>query len=360
MRHHALQQRLLFVRHWERNCRLGSKGWHFRLIQMGTCVLLYANAGASATDEPLTKDISNPKASAWPERQVTSARRGHILTNVGVWSPDSQWIVYDTRSDAAGDVFDGQTIEMVNVNSGEVRVLYRATNGAHCGVVTFHPRESKVAFILGPENPGPDWRYAAWHRRGVIVNVEQPGHTRNIDARDITPPFTAGALRGGSHVHVWDAAGDWISFTYEDHILAQFASTSPTNEVNLRNLGVSIPSQPVRVEPDHIRNHDGDFFSVLVTRTTANPKPGSDEIRRACEEGWIGTNGYIRTDDSRQRRSLAFQGQVIAPSGEVVTEVFVVDLPEQLTQSDSGPLSGTETRAPVPPKCSLHQFVRRG
>ena len=38
-----------------------------------------------------------------PERQVTTAHCGHILTNAAVWSPDSEWIVYDTRSDPAGD-----------------------------------------------------------------------------------------------------------------------------------------------------------------------------------------------------------------------------------------------------------------
>lgn len=48
------------------------------------------------------------------------------------------------------------------------------------------------------------------------------GNLQPLDARDLTPPFTPGALRGGSHVHVWDAAGDWVSFTYEDHGLAQF------------------------------------------------------------------------------------------------------------------------------------------
>ena len=52
------------------------------------------------------------------EKQVTTAGHGHVLTNVGVWSPDSKWVVYDTRSDAAGAVFDGDRIEQVNVERG--------------------------------------------------------------------------------------------------------------------------------------------------------------------------------------------------------------------------------------------------
>src|SRR2546423_2700903 len=55
------------------------------------------------------------------ERRLTFGRYGHILTNCGVWSADGEWIVYDTRSDAAGAVFDGERIEAVHVETGEVR-----------------------------------------------------------------------------------------------------------------------------------------------------------------------------------------------------------------------------------------------
>lgn len=283
------------------------------------------------------------------ERQITRARHGHILTHTGVWSPDGEWIVYDIRSDAAGEVFDGTRIEMVHVRTGEVRMLYESRNNAHCGVATFHSRERKVAFILGPENPTPDWSYNAYHRQGVIVNVTKPGAARNLDARDLTPPFTSGALRGGSHVHVWDAAGEWVSFTYEDQVLAQFKEPGSSHEMNLRNVGVSVPSG-LRVSRSHPRNHDGDYFSVLVTHATANPKPGSDEIKRGFEEAWIGTNGYVNSAGKRQRRALAFQGHIVTERGETFAEVFVADLPEDLTQPGEGPLAGTETQMPQPPK----------
>jgi hypothetical protein len=272
-----------------------------------------------------------------------------------VWSPDGQWIVYDTRPDSEGAVFGGDTIEMVNVATGEVKELYRAANGAHCGVVTFHPREWKVAFILGPEQPSADWQYCAWHRQGVVVDARRPGVKENLDARDLTPPFTPGALRGGSHVHVWDAAGEWVSFTYEDHLLAQFKGPTPTNAINQRNVGVSLPGRPVRVSHAHPRNHDGCYFTVLATRTVAQPKAGSDEISRACEEGWVGTNGYICLDGSRQRHALAFQGQVLSATGQALAEAFIVDLPEDPTQPGEGALCGTETAAPSPPKGTVQR-----
>jgi hypothetical protein len=304
------------------------------------------------------------------ETQITDRPTGHILTNSNVWSPDGRWIVYDTRSDAAGDKFDGDTIEIVNVETREVREVYRAKNGAHCGVATFSPRENKVAFILGPEHPTDDWQYSACHRQGVIVDIDKPGHITqplspaphpgegpgrgvlNLDARDITPPFTPGALRGGTHVHVFDSAGEWVSFTYEDHVLATLDAShgSAPHDTNQRNIGVSVPGRSVRVSQDHPRNHDGSAFTVLVTRTVNKPRPSSDDISRAFEEAWIGTNGYVRLDGSRQRRALAFQGHVVTSSGATISEVFVVDLPNDVTISGESPLEGTATGRPAPPR----------
>ena len=317
------------------------------LVLAGSVALGFAVEGVSVPPETRRPIPASFRAA---ERQVTRGPRGHLVTNIGAWSPDSEWVVYDTRSDAAGAVFDGETIEMVNVRTGEVRQLYRAGHGAYCGAATFHPHEWKVVFMHGPENPTTEWSYSFWHRRGVMVDAATPGIGRNLDAFDITPPFTPGALRGGSHVHVWDAAGDWVSFTYEDHLVAQFTVPSATNDINQRNLGVSVPASAVRVSKEHPRNHDGDFFSVLVTHTTAAPRPESDEIQRACEEGWVGTNGYVRADGARQRRALAFQGSVVTAKGETNSEVFIADLPEDLTQEGAGPLGGTASRAPYPPK----------
>src|SRR4051812_26148308 len=91
------------------------------------------------------------------ERQVTFAPQNHLLTNVNVWSPDSRWIVYDTRSDAEGAVFDGSLIERLNAETGEVERLFESRNAAHCGVATVNPVDGRTAFILGPEHPTTQW-----------------------------------------------------------------------------------------------------------------------------------------------------------------------------------------------------------
>jgi len=291
-----------------------------------------------------------PDTSSKSDRQVTRKACGHVLTNTSVWSPDGHWLVYDTRHEGTGLGFNGNYIELVNVETLEIKRIFESGNGANCGVVTFHPREHKVVFILGPENPTPDWEYAMWHRQGAIVDTATPGKWANLDACDVTPPFTPGALRGGSHVHVWDAAGEWVSFTYEDHVMAQFQEATDSNDINLRNVGVSVPGTAVRVKKDHPRNRDSEYFSVLVTRTTARPKPGSDQISKAFEEGWVGVNGYLRADGLRQRHALAFQGNVVTAKEQTISEVFIVDLPEDLTIAGEGPLEGTPARMPYPPK----------
>ena len=130
--------------------------WSVAFLLMTSCSKFSRNTGAAAAATPLG-----------PGHQITQGPGGRILSHTGVWSPDSQWIVYDTRSDSEGAVFDGKTIQMANVFTGEVKALYRADNGAHCGVVTFHPHAWKVAFILGPEHPTPDWQYCPWHRQEI-------------------------------------------------------------------------------------------------------------------------------------------------------------------------------------------------
>jgi len=273
---------------------------------------------------------------------------GHMLTHAGVWSPDGQWIVYDVRASDA--VFDGTRIECVHCQNGQTRLLYESRDGAACGVATFHPQKDQVVFIHGPEHPDAAWSYGACHRRGVLVDCHNPGIGRNLDACDIAPPFTPGALRGGSHLHVFSGDGQWVSFTYEDHVLAQFSTETDAQEMNLRTIGVSVPSVPVFVPRTHPRNHDGAFFSALAVRVTAHPKPGSDEISRACEEGWVGTNGYRKPHGAWQSKALAFQGHVVTSRGQTISEVFLVDLPMDMTCPGAGPLEGTPTRRPSPPR----------
>ncbi|MEO7797528.1 MAG: DUF3748 domain-containing protein [Opitutaceae bacterium] len=283
------------------------------------------------------------------ERQVTHAAQGHVLTNINVWSPDSRWIAYDTRT---GDAFNGTRIEEVNVGTGERRLLYESRNGANCGVVTRDPTSTRVVFIHGPEHPDASWSYGFTRRRGATADTQHPGVAHPLDAMNYAPPFAAGAVRGGSHVHVFSPDGQWVSFTYEDEVLARLDATagSASHDQNQRAIGVAVPAGPVRVARTHPRSHDGDWFSVVVARTVNSPRAGSDEISRAFEEGWVGREGYVKNDGTKQKRALAFLGTVATGEGKTHHEVFLADLPEDLTRTGSAPLGGTETTRPAPPR----------
>ncbi|MEO8271432.1 MAG: DUF3748 domain-containing protein, partial [Aureliella sp.] len=323
---------------------------NFPLQLFSTMVLANAFLGLTArTNEAELQGV---------ECQITSDSNNHILTNANVWSNDGKWIYYDVRSDPAGNLFDGSRIERVHVASGTVETVYESQRDACVGVATASPATDRIVFIHGPEDPTPDWNYNAWHRRGVIIDGVANDNLINIDARDVMPPFTPGALRGGSHVHTFSADGQWIAFTYEDHVLAQldaFAEREATDhERNSRQIGVSVPAvflpgNRVVVDNRHPRNHSGSYFSVVVSNTVDQPNPGSDQICRACEEAWVGTAGYLRVDGQRQRRALAFQGEVVALDGQHLNEVFLLDLPDDLTRAGDGPLEGTETTRPRPP-----------
>jgi len=304
-------------------------------------------------------------------RQLTRQRQQHHLTNTGIWSWDGNWIYYDIRSDTNGSVFDGTRIERVHTGSGEVEVVYQAQRGVCVGVVTASPVENKIAFIHGPEDPTADWSYCAYHRHGVCMRPGQDTQVQHLDARDVVDPFTPGALRGGSHVHVFDQKGEWVSFTYEDHVLAMNPENGQSNQ---RNVGVSIPNNTVTVPKTHRRNHDGDCFSVVVTQTHDDPKIGTDQICKAYEDAWIGSKACDQPVGVGQSRALAFIGDVSvdgSPSGDeasrassrkqtkTVPELFVVELPANCMIAGSEPLQGTAHSRPAPPAGTVQRRLTR-
>ncbi|AJJ19483.1 protein YidR [Yersinia intermedia] len=280
------------------------------------------------------------------EQQLTFDPRGHQLTNINVWTPDSQWLAYDVRPN--GGTFSGLTIERVNCITGDIEVIYRAQQGAYVGVVTVSPDSpARYVFIHGPEHPDNYWHYDFHHRRGVIVSEPDRELAVTLDAMDISPPYTPGALRGGSHVHVFSPDGSRLSFTYNDHVLHE---VDPS--LDCRNVGIALPLHGVNPPKQHPREYDGSHFCVLVSRTTPRPQAGSDQINRAYEEGWIGAQGYLKADGTRQRWALAFIGDTLSAQGEKIPEIFIADLPEhdrEYARAGAEPLEGTQTTLPAPP-----------
>lgn len=293
------------------------------------------------------------KIKAYKEVQLTFENKGHLLNTSQVFSKNDEWIVYDNRNLDTGIPENG-TIGMVNTKTKEIRTVYSTSNqsqyGPGVGAVTFSPVEDRVLFIHGIRNADKNNPYSYTRRTGVSVWINKPGIPEFLDARNITSPFTAGALRGGTHAHSWSADGKWISFTYNDFIIDQLAKKD-TSIKDIRVVAVMNNSRPVTVlDTSDVENNNGKFFSAVITQVTDHPVQGSNEIDKAFDEGWIGTNGYIRKNGKRQKRAIAFQGNVRDKNGKTKTEVFVADIPDDITKANPGcPLEGTSTtRACVP------------
>ena len=286
------------------------------------------------------------------EIQLTKDASGHCINTTQCFSPDDQWIVFDTRN---CDSLIGSTgrVAMVNSSTGEIKVLYETTNqtedGPGVGAATFSPVANRVLFIHGIRNASAAHPYSMTRRTGVAIDLAKPGMPVFMDARDVMPPFTNGALRGGTHAHTWTADGEWISFTYNDYILEQAAKTE-TAMKDLRTIGIMVPGKKVQVPATGMENNDGEMFSMLVTKVTEHPTPGSNEIEKAFDETWIGNKGYQKKDGSWQRRAIAYQGNIRGEKGQLKTEIFVVDIPDNVLElADSSSLQGTErTRPEVP------------
>jgi len=294
------------------------------------------------------------------DRQVTRAERGHVLHHSGVWSPDSTWIVYDTRGDAAGDVFDGAEIQAVNARTREVRTLFTASNGAKCGMASFNPvpHKREIVFTLGPENPTGAWTYAPHRRRGALAdcstalkfrqkpgdrhgdvrrandrpnlspssneggegetnkrtNENAPTQTRTrekdariLDARDLLPDadgaFTPGALRGGTAAHAFSPDGLLVSAAYEDAVLlrnanlSEYADASPPVERAFRSIAIVAM----------------DGKGGVAVDTSEHPRNHSGEGFAVVATRHVGDAGAARADDAGAAAAAA---RLVARAGD--------------------------------------------
>ena len=291
------------------------------------------------------------------EKQIThDLTYNHDLDNNDNFSPDGKWLVYDTRTDDGG-IAASSRIEKVHVETGEIKVLFDIKNneiwGPGAGAVSYSSKSNSVVFIHGLTNSTRENPYQQWRRTGVIIEDSNPNVPIFMDSRDIIPPFTAGALRGGTHRHEWSGDGNWIGFTYNDAILKALEDSTGVKR-NLRTIGVSKRIKQVSVDKN-AENISGQWFSALMVRVVPEPKPGSDEISHAASDSWVGTNGYRRTDGMMQM-ARAFLGTVVNKNGKNVSEVFIVDIPVDISlPGNLGPLEGTADDFPMPPKGAVQR-----
>ncbi|WP_282628621.1 DUF3748 domain-containing protein [Empedobacter sedimenti] len=274
--------------------------------------------------------------------QLTFKDHGHTLHHDQIESFDENLLVFDTRNDDT-KIGETQFIKIIDLNTLEIFTLYSTDNqskfGPGVGAATFSPKENNVIFIHGIRNSDENKPYSATRRTGVSVKLDYPNQAVFMDARNIYSPFTAGALRGGTHSHSWHENGKWISFTYNDYILEEESKKNPLIK-DQRVVGMMFPKD-VEVPLDNdFENNNGKMFSIIVSKVVNHAKNGSDEIEKAFDECWInGTN------------NIAFQGHVRDENGKLQTDIFVVSIPVQINFDKNDNLKGTNTTLPEVPQC---------
>ena len=192
---------------------------------------------------------------------ITSGKYGHTLNASQVFSPDGKWVVYDTRND---DTHISRTgaIEKVNLETGEVVILYTTENqtihGPGVGAVAWHPTQAKIIFIHGLLNCDQENPYGFTRRFGGIIDTDKPSGLRHAEARSINASLIPGALRGGTHAHTWSGDGEWISFTYNDHLMALQQDATAGAVKDLRTIGVMAPLKKVNVPEEDAEEFSGE------------------------------------------------------------------------------------------------------
>ena len=184
------------------------------------------------------------------ERQITrDSAYDHLLDNNDNFSPDDRFLVFDTRT-AAG-INESALIAKVEIATGKITPLYRPEHankfGPGVAAASFAHNRNEVIFIHGPLQPtGADNQYEKHRRVGGIVSGDGSGVCRFADARNTKPPYTVGALRGGTHRHEFSGDDQWIGFTYNDAVMRAQGLKIGKN-LDLRTIGVTKLGHPVRV-----------------------------------------------------------------------------------------------------------------
>jgi Tol biopolymer transport system component len=307
------------------------------------------------------------------EIQLTNGKHGHTLNATQIFSPDGKWLVFDTRNDDTHISRTGSICKL-NIATKEIVELYKTKNqsiyGPGVGAAAWNPVNNSIIFIHGLLNCNEEKPYSFTRRFGAIISENhEAGENAEIgvrqqcyhaEGRNIQEPLSKGALRGGTHAHTWSADGKWISFTYNDYLMECLEKTSSNERKDLRTIGVMTIIENIHEAGENAEigvrqqcpaeNFRGIYFAVVTAEVTENPKFGSDEIERAFDECWLGKNGYIKEDGSQQTRAIAFQGNVRSKNGTLVTEVFIADIPNNITKSLADkPLEGTLNDRPNVP-----------
>ncbi|MEO9894105.1 DUF3748 domain-containing protein [Aurantibacter sp.] len=266
------------------------------------------------------------------EKQLTFNAKSHVLDNNDNFSPDGNFLCYDTRYMVFNtNLANSKSVEKVNISTGEETILWQPESvsgeNAAPGVaaVSYHPTENKVIFIHGPQLDEIELRgyYDIKNRNGAIVSADGNGIFSIADLRDISTdnPTIAGAQRGGTHRHEYSKNGERVGFTYDDFLQQEYD----------RTIGYMEPNKNAPEGFSH-------FFAVLL-KPTKKGESKAGEIEKAYGDSWVDSLGTKR----------AFIGKVRAKNGvDYENSLFIAEIPNSVDITTA--YAGDANTYPEPPK----------
>lgn len=296
------------------------------LLFIGSVVFLFIGFAGCGT-----KDKNHIPIMLMKEKQISYTDKNHVLDNNDNFSPDDQYLCYDTRGTVFNDnIGNSKTIEKIEISTGIETVLYQpeSISGEEAapgvGAVSWHPSDNKVVFIHGPnlEEVKERGYYGITNRTGVEVSADGKEVVTKVDRRDVATdrPTIPGAQRGGTHRHEYSRNGKRIGFTYDDFLNPNYDRTIGYMEINSN-------------APEGYSHY---FAVILKPAEKGKSKPG--EIEKAYGDSWVDPTGTMR----------AFIGKVRAENGvDYQTDLFVADIPQKVDITSG--YSGNGNKYPEPP-----------
>jgi uncharacterized protein DUF3748 len=265
------------------------------------------------------------------EKQISRSPKTHALDNNDNFSPDGEFLCYDTRGTVYNEnLANSKSIEKVKIASGMETVLWNppSVSGKEAApgvaAASYHPFENKVIFIHGPmlDEVKERGTYSIRNRTALEVDGDGKLSSVKVDRRDVSSEFaTPGAHRGGTHRHEYSRNGKRIGFTYDDFLMQDYDRTIGFMEMN--------PYAPEGC------TH---YFSVIL-KPSKTGESIAGEIEKAYGDSWIDSAGSMR----------AFIGQVRAQNGiDYENDLFVADIPADINITTAN--SGTRDHYPEPPE----------
>jgi hypothetical protein len=223
-------------------------------------------------------------------KQRTFGSYGHFLNHRQAQLCGSQTLLYDTRNNDP-EIAKARRIEAIDLRDDSIRLLYdtqsNSPHGPGVAAAVCHPLRSTALFIHGLFSCDEKNPYSMTRRFGGLLDIDatqmidatqlptatssessskpsseslpvRPSSAntttskfRPLENRSLAENVPWGTLRGGTHAHSFSPDGRWVSFTYNDAVIA---TRDP--QADRRTVGIALLKPPAVSKSSHNKSQN--------------------------------------------------------------------------------------------------------